>query len=131
MHSELKRHKQKATTLAKDVETLKAALDAITGIVDEPGKSAVPLSTSTPQHQLQPEYSGPFSVNLPSSKTAPIISPTWLISPVSETTPCKKIFIARMCFHWLHSFVVCELYKLPSHFCPCSPPLSWRKMLSK
>ena len=118
MHSELKRHKQKATTLAKDVETLKAALDAITGIVDEPGKSAVPLSTSTPQHQLQPEYSGPFSVNLPSSKTAPIISPTWLISPVSETTLCKKMFIAIMCIHWLHSFVICELYNLPSYFCP-------------
>lgn len=104
MHSNLQRHKQKATTLAKDVETLKAALDAITGIVEEPGKSTIPLSTSTPQHQLQPEYSGPFSVSLPNSKTAPIISPTWLISPVSETN--NKIFIGILYIRCLQSLYV-------------------------
>ena len=82
MHTQLQQHKQKASRLAKDVDTLKAALDTIVGIVEEPRKPA-PLSTSTPQHQLQPEYSGPFSVSLPKSTSAPIISPTWLITPVS------------------------------------------------
>ena len=82
MHSELKQHKEKASKLAKDIETLKAALDTIVGIVEEPRKPVAPLSTSTPQHQLQPEYSGPFSVSFPKSTSAPIISPTWLITPV-------------------------------------------------
>ena len=82
MHSELKLHREKASKLAKDVEALKAALDTIVGIVEEPRKPVAPLSTSTPQHQLQPEYSGPFSVTLPQSTSAPIISPTWLITPV-------------------------------------------------
>ena len=36
MHSELKQHKEKASKLAKDIETLKAALDTIVGIVEEP-----------------------------------------------------------------------------------------------
>ena len=84
MHSELQRYKQKASKLAKDVETLKAALDVITGIVEQPSKAAIPLSTSTPQHQLPPEYSGPFSVSLPNSTSSPIINPTWLTSPVSN-----------------------------------------------
>jgi len=83
MHSELQRYKQKASKLAKNVETLKAALDAITGIVEQPSKAAAPLSTSTPQHQLLPEHSGPLSVSLPQSTSSPIINPTWLISPVS------------------------------------------------
>ena len=82
MHSELKQHKEKASKLAKDIETLKAALDTIVGIVEEPRKPVAPLSTSTPQHQLRPEYSGPFSVSFPKSTSAPIISPTWLITPV-------------------------------------------------
>jgi len=84
MHSELQQYQQKSAKLAKDVETLKAALDAVAGIVEPIKPASAPLGTSTPvgdgQSQL-PEYSGPFSVPLPKS-AAPIISPTWLTSPV-------------------------------------------------
>jgi len=105
MQSELQQYQQKATKLAKDVETLKAALDAVAGIV-EPVKPAVaPLGTSTPigdgQSQL-PEYSGPFSVQLPKTSAAPIISPTWLTSPVS----CNPYIV------FVLNFLVCSLIVL-------------------